>query len=172
MTGLVDVLLIDKTGTITLGNRQATGFHPAEGVSVQELADSAQLASLADETPEGRRIMVLAKQRYGLRARGIHESGATFIRLTAQARMSGVNLEGREIRKGSADVIGSYVMTRGGQFSSAVRSHVDAIATQGGTPLVVAEGPRVLGVIALEDVVKGGSRNGSVSCGAWVSKRR
>jgi K+-transporting ATPase ATPase B chain len=154
--GNVDVLLLDKTGTITLGNRQATWFHPAEGVSVQELADAAQLASLADETPEGRSIVVLAKQRYGLRARDIHELGATFIPFTAQARMSGVNLNGREIRKGSADAIEAYVMARGSQFSSTVQSNVESIAKKGGTPLVVAEGAKVLGVIALEDVVKGG----------------
>jgi potassium-transporting ATPase ATP-binding subunit len=154
--GDVDVLLLDKTGTITLGNRQATAFLPAEGVGDQALADAAQLSSLADETPEGRSIVVLAKERYGLRARDIHELGATFIPFTAQTRMSGVNLNGREIRKGSADAIESYVMAREGQFTVAVRSSVDAISTQGGTPLVVAEGSRVLGVIALKDIVKGG----------------
>jgi len=154
--GDVDVLLLDKTGTITLGNRQATAFLPANGVSHQALADAAQLSSLADETPEGRSIVVLAKEKYGLRARNIHELGATFIPFTAQTRMSGVNLNGREIRKGSADAIEAYVMARGGQFSPAVRSRVDAISTQGGTPLVVVEGPRVLGVIALKDIVKGG----------------
>jgi len=154
--GDVDVLLLDKTGTITLGNRQATAFLPAEGVSDQALADAAQLSSLADETPEGRSIVVLAKEQYGLRAREIHELGAIFIPFTAQARMSGVNLNGREIRKGSADAIEAYVLAREGQFSVAVRSSVDAISTQGGTPLVVAEGPKVLGVIALKDIVKGG----------------
>jgi len=154
--GDVDVLLLDKTGTITLGNRQATAFLPAEGVSDQALADAAQLSSLADETPEGRSIVVLAKEKYGLRAREIHELGATFIPFTAQTRMSGVNLNGREIRKGSADAIEAYVTAREGQFSVAVRSSVDAICIQGGTPLVVAEGPSVLGVIALKDIVKGG----------------
>jgi K+-transporting ATPase ATPase B chain len=154
--GDVDVLLLDKTGTITLGNRQATGFIPAEGVGERTLADACQLASLADETPEGRSIVVLAKEKYGLRARDIHELGATFIPFTAQTRMSGVNLNGREIRKGSADAIEAYVTTRGGRFSPIVRSNVDAIATQGGTPLVVAEGGTVLGVIALKDIVKGG----------------
>jgi K+-transporting ATPase ATPase B chain len=154
--GDVDVLLLDKTGTITLGNRQATVFLPADGVTDQALADAAQLSSLADETPEGRSIVVLAKEKYGLRARDIHELGATFIPFTAQTRMSGVNLNGREIRKGSDDAIEAYVIARGGQFSVAVRSSVDAISTQGGTPLVVAEGPRVLGVIYLKDIVKGG----------------
>ncbi|HXX74963.1 MAG TPA: potassium-transporting ATPase subunit KdpB [Nitrospiraceae bacterium] len=154
--GDVDVLLLDKTGTITLGNRQATTFIPAEGVSDAALADACQLSSLADETPEGRSIVVLAKEKYGLRAREIHELGATFIPFTAQTRMSGVNLTGREIRKGSADAIESYVTAREGKFSVAVQSSVDAICTQGGTPLVVAEGPNVLGVIALKDIVKGG----------------
>jgi K+-transporting ATPase ATPase B chain len=154
--GDVDVLLLDKTGTITLGNRQATAFLPADGVSDQALADAAQLSSLADETPEGRSIVVLAKEKYGLRARDIHELGATFIPFTAQTRMSGVNLNGREIRKGSDDAIEAYVIARGGQFSVAVRSSVDAISTQGGTALVVTEGPKVLGVIALKDIVKGG----------------
>ena len=154
--GDVDVLLLDKTGTITLGNRQATAFLPAEGVSDQALADAAQLSSLADETPEGRSIVVLAKEKYGLRARDIHELGATFVPFSAQTRMSGVNLNGREIRKGSADAIEAYVIARAGQFSVAVRSSVDTISTQGGTPLVVAEGQHVLGVIALKDIVKGG----------------
>jgi K+-transporting ATPase ATPase B chain len=154
--GDVDVLLLDKTGTITLGNRQATAFLPADGVSDQTLADAAQLSSLADETPEGRSIVVLAKEKYGLRARDIHELGATFIPFTAQTRMSGVNLNGREIRKGAADAIEAYVVAREGQYSVAVRSSVDAICVQGGTPLVVAEGPKVLGVIALKDIVKGG----------------
>jgi K+-transporting ATPase ATPase B chain len=154
--GDVDVLLLDKTGTITLGNRQATVFLPADGVSDQALADAAQLSSLADETPEGRSIVVLAKEKYGLRARDIHELGATFIPFTAQTSMSGVNLNGREIRKGSDGAIEAYVTERGGHFSQAVRLHVETIAKQGGTPLVVAEGPKVLGVIYLKDIVKGG----------------
>ncbi|MBC7837254.1 MAG: potassium-transporting ATPase subunit KdpB [Nitrospiraceae bacterium] len=154
--GDVDVLLLDKTGTITLGNRQATAFFPADGVSDQTLADAAQLASLADETPEGRSIVVLAKEKYGLRARDIHELGATFMPFTAQTSMSGVNLNGREIRKGSDGAIEAYVTERGGNFSQAVRLHVETIAKQGGTPLVVAEGPKVLGVIYLKDIVKGG----------------
>jgi potassium-transporting ATPase ATP-binding subunit len=154
--GDVDVLLLDKTGTITLGNRQATAFFPADGVSDQALADAAQLSSLADETPEGRSIVVLAKEKYGLRARDIHELGATFMPFTAQTSMSGVNLNGREIRKGSDGAIEAYVTERGGHFSQAVRLHVETIAKQGGTPLVVAEGPHVLGVIYLKDIVKGG----------------
>jgi len=154
--GDVDVLLLDKTGTITLGNRQATAFLPADGVNDQALADAAQLSSLADETPEGRSIVVLAKEKYGLRARDIHELGATFIPFTAQTSMSGVNLNGREIRKGSDGAIEAYVTERGGHFSQAVRLHVETIAKQGGTPLVVAEGPNVLGVIYLKDIVKGG----------------
>ncbi|CUS32073.1 potassium translocating ATPase, subunit B [Candidatus Nitrospira nitrosa] len=156
--GDVDVLLLDKTGTITLGNRQATAFLAAEGADIQTLADAAQLSSLADETPEGRSIVVLAKEKYGLRARDIHEMGATFIPFTAQTRMSGVNLDGRQIRKGSADAIEAYVTSQGGQFSQVVRLNVETIAKQGGTPLVVAERDKVLGVIALQDIVKGGIR--------------
>jgi len=154
--GDVDVLLLDKTGTITLGNRQATAFLPAEGVDAQTLADAAQLSSFADETPEGRSIVVLAKEKYGLRARDIQEMGATFIPFTAQTRMSGVNLDGRQIRKGSADAIEASVTSQGGQFSQLVRLNVETIAKQGGTPLVVAEKAKVLGVIALQDIVKGG----------------
>ncbi len=157
--GDVDVLLLDKTGTITLGNRQATAFLPAEGVDTQTLADAAQLSSLADETPEGRSIVVLAKEKYGLRARGIHELGATFIPFTAQTRMSGVNLHGRQIRKGSADAIDAYVTSQGGHFSQIVRLNVETIARQGGTPLVVAEKAKVLGVITLQDIVKGGIKD-------------
>jgi K+-transporting ATPase ATPase B chain len=154
--GDVDVLLLDKTGTITLGNRQATAFIPAEAVHEAALADAAQLSSLSDETPEGRSIVVLAKEKYGLRARDIHELGATFIPFTAQTKMSGVNLSGREIRKGAADAIESYVNHLGGKYSSVVEHTVETIAKQGGTPLVVAEGARVLGVIYLKDIVKGG----------------
>jgi potassium-transporting ATPase ATP-binding subunit len=154
--GDVDVLLLDKTGTITLGNRQATKFLPAEGVSDQALADACQLSSLADETPEGRSIVVLAKDQYGLRARDMHELGATFMPFTAQTRMSGVNMDSREIRKGSADAIESYVTAQSGHFSHFVRLNVETIAKQGGTPLVVAERGKVLGVIELQDIVKGG----------------
>ena len=154
--GDVDVLLLDKTGTITLGNRQATAFMPAAGVHVSALADSAQLASLADETPEGRSIVVLAKEKYDLRARDIHSIGAEFVPFTAQTRMSGVNLQNREIRKGAADAVEQYVKQKGGMFPPDVRSIVDDIAKQGATPLVVAEGSKVLGVIRLNDIVKGG----------------
>jgi potassium-transporting ATPase ATP-binding subunit len=156
--GDVDVLLLDKTGTITLGNRQAVAFLPAAGVSDQELVDAAQLASLADETPEGRSIVVLAKERYGLRERDIRALRATFVPFTAQTRMSGVNLGGREIRKGAADAVEAYVRQHGGECPTAVRAAADGIARQGGTPLVVAEGPRALGVIHLKDIVKGGIR--------------
>ena len=154
--GDVDVLLLDKTGTITLGNRHATEFFPAEGISQTALADAAQLSSLADETPEGRSIVILAKERYGLRARDIHELHATFIPFTAQTRMSGVDLEGRQIRKGSAEAIEAYVGRLGGHFPDAVTVAVEMIAKQGGTPLVVAEGSRILGAIHLKDIVKGG----------------
>ena len=154
--GDVDVLLLDKTGTITLGNRQATAFIPAEGVQDAALADAAQLASLSDETPEGRSIVILAKERYGLRGRDIQAMGATFMPFTAQTRMSGVDFEGRQIRKGAAEAIERYVSSLGGSFPPAVRNAVESIATQGGTPLVVAEGKTVLGVIHLKDIVKGG----------------
>lgn len=154
--GDVDVLLLDKTGTITLGNRQATAFFPAAGVSEAAVADAAQLASLADETPEGRSIVVLAKEKYGIREREVKRLGATFVPFTAQTRMSGVNLNGRQIRKGAAEAIEAYVKRLGGAFPSAVRTTVDRIAKEGGTPLVVADGAKVLGVIQLKDVVKGG----------------
>jgi K+-transporting ATPase ATPase B chain len=154
--GDVDVLLLDKTGTITLGNRQATALIPADGVRAEALADAAQLASLADETPEGRSIVVLAKERYGLRQRDIHALGATFVPFTAQTRMSGVNLDGRQIRKGAADAVEAYVRGRGGQVSPAVQAQVEEIGRQGATPLVVADGAQVLGVVQLKDIVKGG----------------
>ncbi len=154
--GDVDVLLLDKTGTITLGNRRATAFIPANGDSVEQLADAAQLASLADETPEGRSIVVLAKEKYGLRGRDVEALGATFVPFSAQSRMSGVNFDGREIRKGAASAIEAYVTRLGGQYPTEVREAVDSISKQGGTPLVVADGPRVLGVIQLKDIVKGG----------------
>ncbi len=156
--GDVDVLLLDKTGTITLGNRQATAFMPSQGVDERALADAAQLASLSDETPEGRSIVVLAKERYGLRERDLHALGATFVPFTAQTRMSGVSLNGREIRKGAADAIEAYVRRLGGKFPPDVRAKVDAIAKQGATPLVVADGVNVLGVVQLKDIVKGGIR--------------
>ncbi|HEY7472876.1 MAG TPA: potassium-transporting ATPase subunit KdpB [Gemmatimonadota bacterium] len=154
--GDVDVLLLDKTGTITLGNRQATDFYPAPGVDEAELADAAQLSSLADETPEGRSIVVLAKERYGLRERHIHELNAEFVPFSARTRMSGVNLGNRQIRKGAADAVESYVQEQGGALPREVRQSVDEVARSGGTPLVVAEGMRVLGVIRLRDILKGG----------------
>ncbi len=154
--GDVDVLLLDKTGTITLGNRQATAFHPAADVSEAALADAAQLASLADETPEGRSIVILAKERYGLRERDLRALNATFVPFTAQTRMSGVNLDGSEVRKGAADAIERYVDLKGGRFPEAARDAVAVIAKAGGTPLVVADGAHVLGVIQLKDIVKGG----------------
>jgi potassium-transporting ATPase ATP-binding subunit len=156
--GDVDVLLLDKTGTITLGNRQATQFHPAPGVADRDLADAAQLASLADETPEGRSIVVLAKERYAIRERDVQRLGATFVPFAAQTRMSGVNLNGRQLRKGAADAIEAHVRTAGGTVPAEVRSIVDRVATEGATPLVVSDGPRVLGVVQLKDVVKGGIR--------------
>jgi K+-transporting ATPase ATPase B chain len=156
--GDVDVLLLDKTGTITLGNREATSFLPAAGVDVQILADAAQLASLADETPEGRSIVVLAKRNYGLRERDIKVLGARFIPFTAKTRMSGVDLDGRKIRKGATDAMEAYVTDQGGSFPTELRSIVDDISRRGGTPLVVADGARTLGVIQLSDVVKGGIR--------------
>lgn len=156
--GDVDVLLLDKTGTITLGNRQAVDFLPADGVAVSALADAAQLASLADETPEGRSIVVLAKTKYGLRGRNVHDLRATFIPFSAQTRISGVNLDGRQIRKGAADAMEIYVRQHQGKFPADVAGHVERISRQGGTPLVVAEGGKALGVIHLKDIVKGGMR--------------
>ncbi|MGE0554997.1 MAG: potassium-transporting ATPase subunit KdpB [Gemmatimonadales bacterium] len=154
--GDLDVLLLDKTGTITLGNRQASRFVPGPGVEARELADAAQLASLADETPEGRSIVVLAKQEHGLRGRNVHDLQATFLPFTAQTRMSGVDLDGGEIRKGAADAVERYVEEQGGTFPREVRAAVDEVARGGGTPLVVASGRRVLGVVHLKDIVKGG----------------
>jgi K+-transporting ATPase ATPase B chain len=154
--GDVDVLLLDKTGTITLGNRQASMFLPVAGVTEKALADAAQLASLADETPEGRSIVVLAKQKYGLRERDVHALDATFVHFSAQTRMSGVNLGSRQIRKGAADAIRQYVEEAGGGFPAEMRKLVDDVARRGSTPLVVAEGASVLGVIELKDIVKGG----------------
>jgi len=156
--GDVDVLLLDKTGTITLGNRQATQFFPADGVPPETLADAAQLASLADETPEGRSIVVLAKERFNLRERELQALGATFVPFTAQTRMSGVDLDGRRVRKGAADAVEKFVRDLGGSFPTAVRTAVDDVARQGATPLVVSDGATVLGVIQLKDVVKGGIR--------------
>ncbi|MCL9683225.1 potassium-transporting ATPase subunit KdpB [Legionella maioricensis] len=156
--GDVDVLLLDKTGTITLGNRQATEFIPAEGITISELADAAQLASLADETPEGRSIVILAKEKYGLRAREIHKLDATFIPFSAETRMSGANLAGRQIRKGSCDAIAEYIKERGGVLPDSAQKSVEQISRKGGTALVVVEETKVLGVIHLKDIVKGGIR--------------
>jgi K+-transporting ATPase ATPase B chain len=154
--GDVDVLLLDKTGTITLGNRQASTFIPAERVTEAELADAAQLASLADETPEGRSIVVLAKQKFNLRSRDIQALNATFIHFSAQTRMSGVDLGDRQIRKGAADAIRLHVESLGGSFPASVKNAVDEVARRGSTPLVVADGAKVLGVIELKDIIKGG----------------
>jgi len=156
--GDVHTLLLDKTGTITFGNRQATEFLPLTGVSAQQLADAAQLSSLADETPEGRSIVVLAKDKYGIRGRELSEKGVVFVPFTAQTRMSGVNLNGREVRKGAADAIRAYVSTGGGSVPPELQATVDNIARSGGTPLVVAERTRLLGVVHLKDIVKGGIR--------------
>ncbi len=152
--GDCSTLLLDKTGTITLGNRQATDFIPAPGVTELELADAAQLSSLADETPEGRSIVVLAKERYDLRGRELH--GAELVPFTAQTRMSGVEAGGRSIRKGAADAIRRWVEEQGGEIPAELSERIDAIASSGGTPLVVAEGGRALGVVHLKDVVKDG----------------
>jgi potassium-transporting ATPase ATP-binding subunit len=154
--GDVDVLLLDKTGTITLGNRQAAAFIPAEGCTEQQLADAAQLSSLADETPEGRSIVVLAKQRFNLRERNLAELKATFVPFSAVTRMSGVNLAGREVRKGAAAAIRRYIEEQGFTFPPQVSRTVDEVARKGSTPLVVSDGGRVLGVVELKDIVKGG----------------
>ena len=154
--GDVDILMLDKTGTITLGNRQASEFIPVDGVDPAELADAAQLSSLADETPEGRSIVVLAKEQFGLRGRTLEDKGMEFIPFTAATRMSGVNYEGNEIRKGAADSVRAYVEAAGGVFSQECNEVVERIAKAGGTPLVVAKNCRVLGVVYLKDIIKSG----------------
>ncbi len=154
--GDVDMLLLDKTGTITMGNRQATLFVAAKGISESELADAAQISSLADETPEGRSIVVLAKERFSIRERNMQELDAEFVPFSAQTRMSGVNFDGREIRKGAADAVEAYVLDQGGAYPEEVREAVDNIARNGGTPLVVSDRGRVLGAVQLKDIVKGG----------------
>ena len=154
--GDVDVLLLDKTGTITLGNRQACAFYPVDGCSERDLADAAQLASLADETPEGRSITILAKERFGLRGRELSDKNMTFIPFTAATRMSGVDYAQGEIRKGAADAVRAYVQAAGGQYTDACRKIVDDISREGGTPLVVAKNRRILGVIHLKDIIKDG----------------
>jgi potassium-transporting ATPase ATP-binding subunit len=155
-SGDVDVLLLDKTGTITLGNRQATNLYAAPGVSEADLADAAQLASIADETPEGRSIVVLVKQKYGLRGRELAQQNPTFVPFTAQTRMSGVDLDGLEIRKGAQDAIAKYAGERGNRVAPELTKVVERIASNGGTPLLVARNRVVLGAIQLEDIVKGG----------------
>jgi potassium-transporting ATPase ATP-binding subunit len=154
--GDVDVLLLDKTGTITLGNRQAAALIPAPGVTEEELADAAQLASLADETPEGRSIVILAKQRFKLRERDLTALKASFVAFSAHTRMSGVDVAGRSIRKGAADAIQKHIEAQGQAFPKGMQTVVNDIARRGSTPLLVSEGARVLGVIELKDIVKGG----------------
>lgn len=154
--GDVDILMLDKTGTITLGNRQASEFIPVDGIDPAELADAAQLSSLADETPEGRSIVVLAKEQFGLRGRTLEDKGMEFIPFTAATRMSGVNYEGNEIRKGAADSVRTYVEAGGGVFSAECDEVVERIAKAGGTPLVVTKNCRVLGVVYLKDIIKSG----------------
>jgi K+-transporting ATPase ATPase B chain len=156
--GDVDVLLLDKTGTITLGNRLASRFIPAPGVSMTELADAAQLSSLADETPEGRSIVVLAKQQQGIRGRDLAALGARFIPFSAQTRMSGVDLDGRQVRKGAADAVAAWLSGQDGALPGELQRAIDNLARQGATPLVVADGARALGIIELKDIVKGGIR--------------
>jgi len=156
--GDVDTLLLDKTGTITLGNRQAAEFIPLAGINDYDLADAAQLSSLADETPEGRSIVVLAKEKYGIRGREMQELAAEFVPFTALTRMSGVNVNGTQIRKGAAESVATYVREQGGASPAALNDIVERIARAGGTPLVVARNHEPLGVIYLKDIVKGGMR--------------
>ncbi|MBL8047496.1 MAG: potassium-transporting ATPase subunit KdpB [Chthonomonas sp.] len=156
--GDVTTLLLDKTGTITLGNRQASAFHPAPGVSEQELAEAAQLSSLADETPEGRSIVVLAKERFGIREHDLEAMGAEFVPFTAQTRMSGINAGDREVRKGAAESVRAFVEERGGSVPAEVLASAQRVAKEGSTPLVVADGAKILGVVQLKDIVKGGMK--------------
>ena len=174
--GDVDVLLLDKTGTVTLGNRMATEFIPAPGISQDRLADAAQLASLADETPEGRSIVILAKEKYGLRGRDIQQIAAQFVPFTAQTRMSGVDIQTngrtsfRSIRKGATDAIKKFIEQHGGRFPAQAEEIVQAISRRGGTPLIVAENGEVLGVVHLKDIVKGGIKERFAQLGKWESK--
>lgn len=154
--GDVDILMLDKTGTITLGNRQASEFIPVDGIDEKTLANAAQLSSLADETPEGRSIVILAKEKFGIRGRNIEENHMEFIPFTAKTRMSGVNYDGHEIRKGAADAVKSYVIENGGIYSAQCEEAVKRVAQIGGTPLVVAQDYKILGVINLKDIVKDG----------------
>jgi potassium-transporting ATPase ATP-binding subunit len=157
-SGDVTTLLLDKTGTITLGNRQAVEFVPASGVEESELADVAQLSSLADETPEGRSIVVLAKEKYNLRGRELSQQEATFVPFSAYSRMSGVDLDGRRLRKGATDAITNFVKEFGGKIPGGLLEASDQISRSGGTPLAVADGSRILGLIHLKDIVKGGMK--------------
>ena len=154
--GDVDVLMLDKTGTITLGNRQAAEFIPVDGADIKELADAAQLSSLADETPEGRSVVILAKEQFGIRGRNLQDKGMNFIPFTAVTRMSGVDFDGNEIRKGAADAMQMYVIRAGGMYSEECDKVVKSVASRGGTPLVVAKNHRILGVIYLKDIIKQG----------------
>jgi K+-transporting ATPase ATPase B chain len=154
--GDVDVLLLDKTGTITLGNRQASEFIPVEGVTEQELADAAQLSSLADETPEGRSVVILAKEKFGIRGRDLSAMKATFVAFTAKTRMSGIDFQGNEIRKGAAEAVKTFVLDKGGKYPEECEKIVKRVANEGGTPLVVAKNDQVMGVIYLKDIVKKG----------------
>lgn len=154
--GDVDILMLDKTGTITLGNRQACAFVPVDGTSAEELADAAQLSSLADETPEGRSVVILAKEKFGIRGRTLEDKNMQFIPFTAKTRMSGVDYDGTEIRKGAADSVKEYVLANGGTYSTECGEAVKAISNQGGTPLVVAKNHKILGVIHLKDIIKQG----------------
>lgn len=154
--GDVDILMLDKTGTITLGNRQACAFIPVDGVTEKELADAAQLSSLADETPEGRSVVILAKEKFGIRGRNLEDSGMHFIPFTAKTRMSGVDFKGNEIRKGAADAMQAYVVGAGGVYSTQCDNAVKSIASEGGTPLVVSKNHKILGVIHLKDIIKQG----------------
>jgi K+-transporting ATPase ATPase B chain len=162
-SGDINTLLLDKTGTITLGNRQAVEFFAFPGVTEAELADAAQLSSLADETPEGRSIVVLAKEKYGLRGREVGEHEANFIPFSAYTRMSGVDMDGRMLRKGASSSIASFVKELGGTLPASYEEVSDGISRKGGTPLAVADGPRALGVVYLKDIV--------ASCAPWASGR-
>ncbi len=157
--GDVDVLLLDKTGTITLGNRQASEFLPLNGVDEKELADAAQLSSLADETAEGRSVVILAKERFNIRGRDLSKLGATFIEFTAKTRMSGIDYQGNEIRKGAAEAVKEYVLEKGGYYPEECDKIVERVAGKGGTPLVVTKNYKVLGVIYLKDIVKNGVKD-------------
>jgi K+-transporting ATPase ATPase B chain len=167
--GDVDVLLLDKTGTITLGNRQATAFIPADGVTEAALADAAQLASLSDETPEGRSIVVLAKERYAIRERDVHKLGATFVAFTAQTRMSGVNLNGRQVRKGAADAVAAHVQALGGEMPPAVRTSVERISKEGARRWWSPTAPGSSASSSSRTSSRGASASASASSGAWAS---